>query len=112
VVDYKSDRIGAGGAEAHAARYELQMMIYLHAAGRHLAGVGGSVADATLYFLRAGSTHRFTAAGRAAARLERRLGELAEELTRCRRAGRFPRRDDRLCSACPHAKLCLRADRS
>ncbi|MDY7009932.1 MAG: UvrD-helicase domain-containing protein, partial [Planctomycetota bacterium] len=36
VVDYKSGRLGPGEVEARAKRYELQMMIYLSAAGRGL----------------------------------------------------------------------------
>ncbi|MCD4699109.1 MAG: UvrD-helicase domain-containing protein [Phycisphaerae bacterium] len=110
VVDYKSDRIGPGEVEAHAKRYELQMMIYLAAAGR---GLDGSVSDATVYFLRAGVSHRFAATSETIAGAENRLTDLAAELVRCRRAGQFPRigeTDVLLCKTCPYAGLCLRGN--
>lgn len=104
VVDYKSDRLGPADIEVHAKRYELQMMLYLAAARRHF---GDKVSDATVYFLRAGAEHRFTATGEAIAAAENRLADLSAELVRCRRAGQFTRRRDSACRTCPYAPLCL-----
>ncbi len=104
VVDYKSDRVGADEVPSHAARYELQMMLYLAAARRQ---VGEGAGGATLYFLRPGLTHDFPAAG--LDELPDRLADLAERLTRCRRSGTFPRRHQP-CERCPYGPLCLRGD--
>ncbi|KPK80570.1 MAG: hypothetical protein AMJ81_11835 [Phycisphaerae bacterium SM23_33] len=105
VVDYKSDRLGPRDVPSHARRYELQMLIYLTAARRHL---GDKVTDATVYFLRPGLSHRFQADRAAPASLEKRLAALAAELVGCRRTGRYRRREDGLCGGCPYAGLCLR----
>ncbi|MDY7011954.1 MAG: PD-(D/E)XK nuclease family protein, partial [Planctomycetota bacterium] len=107
VVDYKSGRLGPGEVEARAKRYELQMMIYLSAAGR---GLDESIADATVYFLRAGASHRFAATSETIAEEEHRLAGLATELIRCRRAGQFARigdTDPAGCKTCPYANICL-----
>jgi len=113
VVDYKSDRVDAEHAPAHAARYELQMMIYVAAAARH-PGLGptggGRVVDATVYFLRAGCSCRFAPDEAALGRFHRRLAALVEELVRSRRSGRFARRRDGRCRRCPYVRLCLRAE--
>jgi len=108
VLDYKSDRLEKEHLASHAARYELQMRLYLAAAGRHLAGE--TVADATLYFLRSGLEHRFPAGQVGQAGFQRRLVELGRRLTRCRRTGRYDRRGDGLCRRCPYRDLCRRGD--
>ena len=109
VVDYKSDRIGSDEVEARAKRYELQMMIYLAAAGR---GLDGSIADATVYFLRPGLSYRFAATSETIAEAEHHLSDLAAELVRCRRSGQFQRigdtTDASVCKTCPYADLCMR----
>ncbi len=107
VVDYKSDRIGPDEVEARAKRYELQMMIYLSAARKHL---GECVTGATVYFLRPGLEHRFDADPETLAAAERRLTHLAEELNRSRLTGQFNRIGDSDlsgCKSCPYASLCL-----
>ena len=104
VVDYKSDRVEADEVAARAARYELQMMLYLAAARRQ---VGDAAVEAVLYFLRPGASRTF-AVGDALAALEGRLTELAGRLARCRRAGSFPGRADEICQSCPYATLCQR----
>jgi len=104
VVDYKSDRVSAAGAGAHARRYALQMMIYLAAARRQF---GDGVADATVYFLRPGVAHRFGA--EALGGLPERLDAAAAALVAARRTGRFPPADAGDCRRCPYATLCLRA---
>ncbi len=105
VVDYKSDRVGPDELATRAARYELQMMLYLAAARRQ---VGEAACEAVLYFLRPGLTHEFSADAGALAALEGRLADLAGGLARCRRTGSFPRRGEGLCRSCPYATLCLR----
>ncbi len=108
VVDYKSDRIAPEQTSEHAGRYELQMMTYLAAAGKAFET---DIADATVYFLRAGVSHRFGATSDTIAAAEQRLADLATELVHCRRAGQFPRigdTDKSLCNSCPYAKLCSR----
>ncbi len=113
VVDYKSDRLAAADVGARAARYELQMMMYAAAAAGHL---GQNVADATVYFLRPGRGHSFAVGGAALAGLARRLGELAKNLTRSRRTGRFARRPSgggaEPCAGCACAGLCGRASQA
>jgi ATP-dependent exoDNAse (exonuclease V) beta subunit len=106
VVDYKSDRIAPEQAAEHAGRYELQMTTYLAAAGK---AFDTEIADATVYFLRAGVSHCFGATPESIAAAELRLSNLAAELIRCRRAGQFPRiSDNSLCKSCPYANLCVR----
>lgn len=87
VVDYKSDRVEPDEVAGHAQRYELQMMIYLAAARRRF----GQAADATLYFLRPGREHRFSADEQGVAAFEQHLSALADDLARCRQTGSYPR---------------------
>ncbi len=108
VVDYKSDRIAPEQASEHAMRYELQMMVYLAAAGRAFET---EIADATVYFLRAGVSHRFGATSETIAAAQQRLAHLTTKLVHCRRAGQFGRisdTDKSLCKSCTYAKLCSR----
>jgi len=107
VVDYKSDRVGPDEAAAHARRYELQMLVYLAAAGR---AVGEAPAGAALYFLRAG---RSVAVAAGEGGIEDRLEALGAEIARCRAAGVYPPRGDGqggLCAGCPYAGLCARPE--
>ena len=108
IVDYKSDRVTDDEVEAHAKRYELQMMIYQAAAGRVL---DEGVVDATVYFLRAGAPYRFAATPETIAASEQRLADLTERLICSRRTGQFPRigdSDTSDCKSCPYASLCIR----
>jgi len=110
ILDYKSDRVSPGRIAEHAARYELQMLIYAAAARRHL-GVPDARPDAhgieaTLYFLRPGLTHAFTAEALSSASAERRLADLAERLAQCRRTGGWPGRNDAACEHCRYVGLC------
>jgi len=103
VVDYKSDRVSAAGAEAHARRYELQMMIYLAAARRQF---GQRVADATVWFLRPAVACRFRPEGLDG--LAARLDAVASALVAARRTGRFDPGDAADCRVCSYAALCRR----
>ena len=104
IVDYKSDRLGDDEDVAeHARRYELQMLIYALAAGRHL---GAEPADAQLYFLRTGRTHTLAISPDAIRAASERIERLAKELILARRSGRFERRSSRACETCPYGKLC------
>ncbi len=108
VVDYKSDRVAPADIEAHARRYELQMMIYLAAARRQY---GDGVTDATLYFLRPAEAYTFTPDKKAHAAFANDLAAVAESLARSRATGDFgPRGDGRtgLCTHCPYGPLCRR----
>jgi ATP-dependent helicase/nuclease subunit A len=102
IVDYKSDRLGKQSPSEHARRYELQMLTYALAAGRFLQQ---PVADATLYFLRHGSTHCFELSELALAGAEQRIGELAKRLVRARRTGAFER-GEKHCAYCPYQSVC------
>jgi RecB family exonuclease len=104
IVDYKSDRLGDEEDVAeHATRYELQMLTYALAAGRHL---GCDPADAQLYFLRTGCTHTLAISPDAIRSASERIEGLAKELILARRSGRFERRWSRACETCPYGKLC------
>ncbi len=105
IVDYKSDRVGPDEPLAdHARRYELQLLLYASAAGRHL---GERVADATLYFLRTGSTCEIPVNDASLAAATGRAASLATDLITSRRGGVFQRRTGRHCTWCPYAGLCL-----
>jgi len=104
IVDYKSDRLEDDEDVAeHARRYELQMLTYAVAAGRHL---GCDPADAQLYFLRTGRTHTLAISPDAIRSAGERIEGLAMELILARRSGRFERRSSRACETCPYGKLC------
>ncbi len=105
VVDYKSDRVGPEGPAAHAGRYELQMLLYVEAARRHLGPAAGPI-DATLYFLRPAQAHTFTAESLSAGAAADRLADLAESLAHCRRTNTWPARRDAACAHCHFAALC------
>ena len=116
----------------HAERYELQLMLYALAAGRHLAGAtppndhasrpsrrppsGASLLDgldvahgprdAVLYFLRPGLTHVWPVTPEAVTAATARLAELGDSLIASRRAGRFARRESEACPSCPYHELC------
>jgi hypothetical protein len=110
ILDYKSDRVSAERIVEHAARYELQMLIYAAAARRHLEGLVARPdelgIEATLYFLRPGLTHAFTAEALSSVSAERRIADLAERLAQCRRTGDWPGRNDAACDHCRYAGLC------
>jgi ATP-dependent helicase/nuclease subunit A len=104
IVDYKSDRVEAGPQLAeHAARYELQLLLYAHAAGRHLSA---RVADATLYFLRPAATCGIAVSDDALSAATHRAAGLARDLIASRRGGVFPRHAREHCTWCPYAGLC------
>ncbi len=104
IVDYKSDRVGPDEPLAeHAKRYELQLLLYANAAGRHL---GGRVADATLYFLRTGSTCEIPVDAAALAAATHRAASLATDLIASRRTGVFQRQAHEHCTWCSYAGLC------
>jgi len=106
VVDYKSDRVSGDDDEklrGHAGRYELQMLAYAVAAGRHL---GEAVADATLYFLRPGRAHTFRLDGNALDAAEERISALGTRLITARRSGAFQRTESAQCDYCPYSSLC------
>jgi ATP-dependent helicase/nuclease subunit A len=56
VIDFKTNRLSDGGLAAHAAPYEMQMLVYGLAAERIL---GSPPASLTLHFLRSGAEHPF-----------------------------------------------------
>ena len=56
VLDFKTNRLAAGGAARQAATYEMQMLVYALATERLL---GTSPASLALHFLRTGEEHRF-----------------------------------------------------
>jgi len=106
IVDYKSDRLEGEDIEAHARRYELQMLAYAGAATRHLSG---PIAGATVYFLRpaAACDMRLDAAAIAAA--HRRIAELIRRLLIARRTGSFEARTSDGCRICQYRPLCRKA---
>ena len=57
LVDYKSDRVAAGEAAAHAGRYRSQLALYAHAVERL---TGRPVGEAHLFFLALGTSVRYT----------------------------------------------------
>ncbi len=105
IIDYKSDRLFGDDLADHAKRYELQMLLYLDAARRHLASCGqaDTLADATLYFLRTGQCWRL--ADRPG-ELANRLAVLAESINACRRSGIYPSKRHASCTFCPYGRLC------
>jgi len=104
IVDYKSDNVQAGPQlTEHARRYELQLLLYANAAGRHL---GGRVADATLYFLRPAATCGIPVDDAALGAATHRAASLAKDLIASRRGGVFQRRAHEHCHWCPYAGLC------
>ena len=103
IVDYKSDRIGAAGPAGHVKRYELQMLLYAAAAGRHF---GQAPARASLYFLRPAAAEPIELSPAALAEAEDRAAALAGQLVAARRSRQFGRRDDKACEACPYGALC------
>ena len=103
VVDYKSDRVGPEGVEAHARRYELQMLLYAAAVGRHL---GQCPDEATLYFLRDGRMAAIGITDQAAAAAVDRAAALAAALIEARRTGRFGRGPSQRCAGCAYGRLC------
>jgi ATP-dependent helicase/nuclease subunit A len=102
IVDYKSDRIGQEPLETHGRRYELQMLLYAAAAGRHLAS---PPVEAALYFLRTGQTCAFDTSPEPLDAALERAGSLAEQLVGMRRSGLFTPRHPP-CSLCPCRALC------
>ncbi|MDY6912909.1 MAG: UvrD-helicase domain-containing protein [Planctomycetota bacterium] len=109
IVDYKSDCISAdrGAIQRHAGRYELQMLVYAIAAGRHL---GHPPAEAMLYFLRPAVTHAFNVTETALKAAEKRAETLAEELVAARRVRQFTRRETDACELCSYQAYCLRQE--
>lgn len=105
IVDYKSDRVGPEGVEAHARRYELQMTAYALAAARWLGG-RADVADATLYFLRAAEGHRFDMGPSARARGSEEIELLAAQLGEARRRSEFPPAAGEYCRNCDYHGVC------
>ncbi len=89
IVDYKSDRVSQ---EDHASlaekakRYELQMLIYAAAVSRY---TGLCPADATLYFLRTGQTHKFDLTPSAIEASQAKVSKISEDLIQSRRTGQF-----------------------
>ena len=106
VVDYKSDRVGREGIEAHARRYELQMLAYAAAAARHIGPREGPVSDATLYFLRTGQTHVLPVDQSGLRAAEKRIAALSAELLAARRSNSFHPRRTTTCDYCPYAGYC------
>ena len=106
IVDYKSDNVAGGEQIAErAANYELQMLAYSLAAGEYL---GQPVADASLYFLRPGKLHAFTANAESLQRARDRLAELTEKLLIARRTNSFEEIKSPRCEYCPYSALCRR----
>ena len=104
VVDYKSDRVADDNEIARrAGNYELQMLAYSIAAGRHL---DQPIADASLYFLRPARTHTFTIDPAALQIAQDRLAALTENLIISRRANQFERVQSARCNYCPYSTLC------
>ena len=110
IVDYKSDRTASSEVAAHARRYELQMLAYALAGGKHLGGLTANlepaVADATLYFLRPACGHRFDVTATTLDSAAERIDRLASQLITSRRRGVFERTDSPSCRTCPYAPLC------
>ncbi len=112
VVDYKSDRLAdesPQGVADHSRHHHLQMLLYAMAAGRHLRG---PAPQATLYYLRAATSHTFTFDEASLADGERKLAELTESLIAARRSGQFEMRRSATCDFCPYGVLCERFGRA
>ena len=104
VVDYKSDRVADDNEIAQrAGNYELQMLAYSIAAGRHF---DQPIADASLYFLRPARTHTFTIDPVALQTAQDRLAALTEDLIISRRTNHFERVQSARCDYCPYSALC------
>ncbi|MFB3890468.1 MAG: UvrD-helicase domain-containing protein [Phycisphaerae bacterium] len=103
IVDYKSDRVGSEGADAHADRYRLQMLLYAAAAARHF---GAPPADATLYFLRPAQAVRIEITPPVLEEARASVGDLAHRLIADRRAGTFIKCQTPACRLCHYARLC------
>ncbi len=103
IVDYKSDRVDQSKLDAHAQRYELQMLLYAAAVQRHLAAPPNS---AVLYFLRSGATFNFKIDPETLAGSCERAGDLAEQLITSRRSRRFARSRSQFCERCGYRQLC------
>lgn len=104
IVDYKSDRVEPGPQVAErAAHYELQLLLYAQAAGRHF---DGPVADAKLYFLRPARTYEFRADADALSEATHRASNLAQRLIESRRSGVFERLGHEKCARCSYSGLC------
>ena len=103
IVDYKSDRVGGDDLSDKAAHYEMQMLIYAMAAGRH---TGELPAEATLYFLRPGRTHTFSIDSEAIESASAKIAALALQLITARRAGSFAVRTGEKCEFCSYTELC------
>jgi len=88
IVDYKSDDVDAAAAAEHAARYQLQMLLYAAAAQGRL---GRGVESATLYFLRPAVAVEMDVSPAAVEAVRRRAGELAGRLVAARREGQSSR---------------------
>lgn len=103
IVDYKSDRLGGQSPAEHAARYQLQVLLYAIAAGR-CAGV--SVADATVYYVRTAQSHTVAITPDLLAGVGDQARELAVQLIASRRSGQYQRREEPSCRYCPYSFLC------
>jgi ATP-dependent helicase/nuclease subunit A len=104
VVDYKSDRVSGDVQIAQrAGNYELQMLAYSIAAGRHL---GEPIADASLYFLRPARQHTFAADPAALQTAQDRLADITRKLITARRTGQFERVESAQCGYCQYSALC------
>jgi CRISPR/Cas system-associated exonuclease Cas4 (RecB family) len=89
------------------------MTAYAAAAGRYLrdsaptnAAAASGVADATLYFLRPGLTHRVPVTPAMLQATEERISELGARLIAARRCGRFDHNPSGACSFCPYHTFC------
>ncbi|MFP4104741.1 MAG: UvrD-helicase domain-containing protein [Phycisphaerae bacterium] len=103
IVDYKSDRLGEKDPAEHAGRYRLQMLCYAQAANRHF---GSAPADADLYFLRNGLTHRFDIGQDGLTAAEQQIRNLARRIIRARRLNRYEQAADETCRHCFYRHLC------
>jgi len=103
VVDYKSDRVSGDQIARRAGNYELQMLAYSIAAGRHF---DQSIADASLYFLRPGCAHTFPIDPGVLQTAQDRLAALTEKLIVARRTNQFERVQSPHCTYCPYSILC------
>jgi ATP-dependent exoDNAse (exonuclease V) beta subunit len=103
IVDYKSDRLEGDEPDEHAARYELQVLLYAAAATGHF---GSAPASATLYFLRTGQTFTFDLFEGAIEAARHRAADLAARLIAARRSGRYAPPDESRCGSCRHRDLC------
>ena len=103
VVDYKSDRVSGDEIARRAGNYELQMLAYSIAAGRHF---NQPIADASLYFLRPAREHTFPIDPSALQTARDRMTALTEKLIIARRTNEFERVQSDHCTYCPYSALC------